>query len=189
MSESIFERRERIKSEGKLFKSLSGKEATALINNNPAEYQRLKASAKEVGLIGPDSGAPKANGIAVRHFVDVRSQVSVAEIRARLIWSEVECRKFYAQKKNDNPNYDLAKFKLEKPELYESLRLAAQSYSIIPQSDAQAIRQQKDRAEEPMTIIGDKLSSLSGGLDPQTPVSVAEFVNLIQFAEQMQAAK
>jgi hypothetical protein len=188
MTNSIFEHREQIKRDAKLFRSMDAKTATELIERDPAEYARLKACDR-AGDPGPSSGVRR--GLQVRHFVNVSPERSADELMARIANPESEVRKFYATQGNSDPAYDLARLARENPTAYESVRLAAMSYGIIERSATRPQRRPIDAEPQGSTnplILGERLGNLTS-LEPTTEVSKETFFKLIEHADKLDAAK
>jgi hypothetical protein len=175
--------------DAKTFKKLTGVEAQHLKKTQPDVYQTLRDAAQAVGLIGaPGYRQP---GLHVGHYVDVTPPPSTEEIKARIRWTEAECRKFYANEGNADPAYDLAKLARENPTAYESVRLAAQSYAIIERSSVRPQRRPVDAqpagSENPI-ILGERLAKLTG-YPATTEISATQLFELIEHANAVDAAK
>jgi hypothetical protein len=190
MTQTVQERKDQVHRNAQTFKRLTGKEAMALRTQDPVQYAELRAAAVEAGVITGANGY-RQPGLHASHYVETKPAITTEEIRARIAWPKETVEKFYRNQGNENPAYDLAKLARENPTAYESIRLAAQSYSIIERGERQPQRKPIDEKPAGSTnpiILGDRLGKLAG-LPAGTEVTADQYFELVAHADALDAAK
>jgi hypothetical protein len=130
MAHDIFEKRKERERDAKLFRSLTGKEASELIARDPAEYARLKA-ADRAGDPNPQSGV-RRSGIPMNKYVGTENVPSDLDLEDMLLFPPSECHLYYVKAGNvKTPDHTHIIARLS-PQAQESLRNAAVLHKIIP---------------------------------------------------------
>jgi hypothetical protein len=93
------------------------------------EVPKLRDVAQAEGLLGP-TRREEANKL----FERPQRQFSAEEIKARLEFSEAECRRYYVAASTGAADSDLARLKASDLGKYSRLQTAARSWGIIPES-------------------------------------------------------
>lgn len=191
MTQTIQERKAQVQRDAKTFKALSGREASELHRNDPAQYNALRAAAVETGVLHGGNGY-RQPGLHVQHYVETHAPISTAEIKARIQFPEAIVRKYYQVNQNDEDAkaFNLGKLAQEHPEQYQALRLAAMSFNVIERSEIAPARKPVAPVEpvDDRLILGEKLGQLAG-LPADTKVKPEELFELNEHANALDRAK
>src|SRR5258708_7732828 len=191
MAHDIFEQRKERERDAKLFRSLTGKEATELIISDPAEYARLKA-ADRAGDPNPQSGV-RPSGIPVNKFVETPAEpLSDYELSLLLKYPTTELEKFYVRnvdKRNPDNTHILNKKLSDSPDAVNGFvpRSAAEQLEIRNAAILRGILQGTVRlpVEAVKTPVADDQRVNAGelgklaGLPPDARVTVKQYTDLL----------
>jgi hypothetical protein len=201
MAHDIFEKHKERERDAKLFRSLTGKDATALFKSDPAEYQRLKA-ADRAGDPNPQSGV-RPSGIPMNKYVETPAEpLSDYELSLLLKYPTTELEKFYVtngDKRNPDNTHILAKKLSDSPDAVNGFvpRSAAEQLEIRNAAILHGILQGTVRfpAQEVKPAVVDdervnagKLGELAG-LPPGARVTPKQYNDLLDADARRLAAR
>ena len=162
----------------------NGALAQQTFRENRALYDEVRAEAVSYGLI---SGEKPINPWAVPE-----KTYSPEEIRVRAAYTKEECRAVFNRKAGEvgNSNPTASDLQKNNPEKYAAMKLAAQSYELLPAAPAVVVshRQKKVIESDGRFVISDELAD-AAHLDRGVRITADEFVTIVKaVADAKQAA-
>jgi hypothetical protein len=136
----------------------NGTLASKIYREDKALYDELRADAQALGLLGP-----VREHVWSKNYQKTERQYTPDEIRARARFSETEVRELFQRSGQDGGKRNLGTIQKDNPAEYELLKVAAQSYGVLPpRQDPPAYR--RGQAPKPVEQVEDGKVSIGADL-------------------------
>jgi hypothetical protein len=177
MTNSILERKAQIERDREIFRALikDSQAATQMINEQPAEYARLKA-ADRAG--DPNARSGVRRGLEVRHLVETPKVHSDAEIDLMIQFPRETCERFY------KPNLQTPDEKFILAKQSETARVNIRNASIL---HGIIVGELRYRSAEPPAVKNDDGRIEAGSLGALAGIPATERVTAKQYADLLAA--